>query len=102
MHILALVLISHWLYFHFVGSQAWVNFWGGIASDVGEITLIGAVIGMWHKHVCHDAHCWRIGRHVVDGTPWCNKHHMSARQKLADTGSAHGIVAQNGGTSSPG
>jgi len=43
------------------------NFWSGIASDVGEVTLITAVLagfyGAYRKHKC--GHCWRPARHVV-------------------------------------
>jgi hypothetical protein len=54
-------------------------FWSGFGSDIGQVTLIGAVIGMFAKHNCHQKGCPRIGRHVVDGTPYCNKHHQAAR-----------------------
>ena len=27
--------------------------------------------------------CWKISRHVVDGSPWCNRHHGKARQAVA-------------------
>jgi hypothetical protein len=53
--------------------------WSGILSDVGELALIGAVYGLLRKHNCHQQGCLRIGRHLVDGTPWCNKHHQKAR-----------------------
>jgi hypothetical protein len=55
--------------------------WSGAVSDLGEIALIGAVLGAYRKHNCHQEHCWRIGRHVVDGTPWCNRHHQAARKE---------------------
>jgi hypothetical protein len=57
------------------------NFWSGVGSDVSEITLVGLGYGLWRKHACHTRHCWRIGRHMVDGTPWCNKHHGHARER---------------------
>ena len=55
--------------------------WSGAGSDIGELALLGAVGGMYHKHNCHQPRCWRIGRHVVDGTPWCNLHHGPARKR---------------------
>lgn len=64
------------------------NAWSGFLSDVGEVAIVGAVYGMLRKHMCHQGRCWRIGRHVVEGTPWCNKHHQAARPapkpRLAD------------------
>lgn len=58
-----------------------VNIWGGIASDLSEIAIVGGVAGAYHKHNCHERRCWRIGKHSVDGTPWCNKHHKKARKE---------------------
>lgn len=55
-------------------------FWSGFGSDIGELALIGAVLGMFRKHNCHSPGCWRIGRHLVNGSPWCNKHHEAQRQ----------------------
>ena len=43
------------------------NFWSGIVSDFGEVTLITAVLagfyGAYRKHKC--GHCWRPARHQV-------------------------------------
>jgi hypothetical protein len=52
-------------------------FWSGIGSDIGEVAIIGAVIGMYHRHSCHVDGCWRIGRHPVEGTGFvtCRRHH---------------------------
>jgi hypothetical protein len=43
---------------------------------VGLVTLI---TGAWHHVNCHSDGCWRLGKHKVDGTPWCNRHHENAR-----------------------
>ena len=40
------------------------------------------------KHNCHDKGCWRIGRHTVDGTPWCDRHHHKARNANAESEAA--------------
>jgi hypothetical protein len=53
--------------------------WSGVGSDVAELAIVGAVYGAYRKHNCHQAGCLRIGRHLVDGTPWCNRHHQKAR-----------------------
>jgi len=75
--------LLHWLAVH-TGTVneagPYYGFWSGFGSDLGEVTLIGAVLGTYYKHNCHHPRCWRVGRHVVDGTPWCNKHHEAARQ----------------------
>ena len=53
--------------------------WGGFLSCISEFTLVGGMIALYRKHNCHSGGCWRIGRHVVDGTPWCDHHHQDAR-----------------------
>lgn len=62
-------------------SGRWYGFWSGFGSDLGEAALLGAVYGAFRKHNCHESRCWRIGRHTVDGTPWCNRHHQTARER---------------------
>lgn len=47
-------------------------FWSGF---FGDITILGAIIGLYWKHNCHQTGCWRIGKHSPDGTPYCTKHH---------------------------
>ena len=60
----------------------WYAFWSGAGSDLGEVALLGGMITLVRKHNCHERRCWRVGRHVVDGTPWCNHHHEAARAAL--------------------
>lgn len=60
----------------------WYAFWSGFGSDLGELAIVGGLAAMVRKHNCHRDGCWRIGRHVVDGTPWCNRHHGAARDRL--------------------
>jgi len=76
--------LLHWLTYmtgseNTSGAPPNYNFWSGFGSDLGEVALIGAVLGMFKRHNCHQRRCWRIGRHVVNGTPWCDKHHEAAR-----------------------
>ena len=56
-------------------------FWSGVGSDIGEVAIIGAVLGMYRKHNCHATGCWRIGKHPVEGTGFitCRKHHPLIR-----------------------
>lgn len=56
----------------------------GFSSGIGPMILAAfgygtLVAGVWHGVNCHEGGCWRIGRHRVDGTPWCNVHHEKAR-----------------------
>jgi hypothetical protein len=67
-------------------SGRWYAWWSGAGSDVSELAILGAVLGGYRKHNCHQPRCWRIGRHVVDGTPWCNRHHQAARTDTESEG----------------
>lgn len=56
----------------------------GFTSGVGPmiLTALGMstlISGLWHTHNCHAEGCLRIGRHKINGTPWCNTHHHQAR-----------------------
>jgi hypothetical protein len=55
----------------------WYAFWSGFGSDVGELAIIGGLIGLVRKHTCHVRGCPRLGRFKVDGTAWvvCARHH---------------------------
>ena len=80
--------VQHWLAVHTgssnePGSPPNYNFWSGFGSDLGEVTIVGALLAVYRRHVCHEHRCWRISRHVVDGSPWCNKHHGKAREMTA-------------------
>lgn len=67
------------------GSPPNYNFFSGSGSDLSEVTLLGLVasfvLGAWHHVNCHEPGCPRIGKHKVDGTPWCTRHHEAARDR---------------------
>lgn len=57
-------------------------FWSGIGSDIGEVTILGAVIGLYRHHNCHVNGCWRRGKpDPAHGFPAC-KHHHTKRSLL--------------------
>lgn len=61
-------------------STPWTyQMWSGIIPALTVLTLIGAVISLYHVHNCHQDGCWRIGKHRVGGTPWCNRHLSQAK-----------------------
>ena len=53
------------------------QFWSGIGSDIGEITLLALAISWWRHINCASPHCWRLGKHpTADGLhKLCRKHH---------------------------
>lgn len=77
--------LRHWFALHtgtlHGGPDLYYNFWSGFGSDLGEATLISAVgIGVYtgvRKVNCHTKGCWRIGHHLLEGTPYilCKHHH---------------------------
>lgn len=73
----------HWLYVHLgiSGTGPWYGFWSGFGSDLGEVVIVGGIVTLVRKHTCHEPGCWRISRHVVDGSPWCDRHHGAARER---------------------
>lgn len=72
-------------------SGGWEGLWSGFGGSAPDVLLITGLAGLYWHHTCHISRCLRPGRHRVDGSPWCNKHHIAARQKLAATGSAHDL-----------
>jgi hypothetical protein len=93
------LLLEYWShvrneFFVLTGARNETGGWYGFHSGLGGAAYLSVIpAGMllyWH-HSCHVSRCLRPGRHRVDGSPWCNKHHIGARQKLAATGSAHDL-----------
>lgn len=84
--------------FVLIGSRdaagGWYGTWSGFGGALPDVLLLSALAGWYVHHACHVSRCWRPGRHRVDGSPWCGKHHVGARQKLAATGSAHDLGGQ--------
>jgi hypothetical protein len=51
------------------------NFWSGIGSDLGEVTLLTAVLAAYWHHTCHVSRCWRLGRFAHGHLKLCAHHH---------------------------
>lgn len=54
--------------------------WSGFIPALSVLTLLGSAVSLYRVHTCHQDRCWRLGKHRVDGTPWCTRHHVRARQ----------------------
>jgi hypothetical protein len=89
--------MPHWFYTYFVHvlSGRGYQFWSGIGSDVGEVTLLGLVLVWWRNHDCHVHRCWRLQwhPHPVHGHPVCKHHHPDGKKLEAG---AHAAPAQVG------
>jgi hypothetical protein len=46
-------------------------FWSGF---FGDVTIFAAIFSIYFKHNCHAKGCPKIGKHLVNGTPYCTKH----------------------------
>lgn len=69
------------------------NFWSGVGSDLGELTLVGGLVALYRKNKCHEARCHRLAKHHVAGTPYtvCRRHHPAVpnRASKGDIAAAH-------------
>lgn len=75
-------MIWHW-FLHWTGSDnvsgPQYGFWSGFGSDIGEVTLVGAVLAAARHKNCHVKGCWRLGHIDPDhGHPACRRHHSRA------------------------
>lgn len=91
---------------HFLGldnasGQAYL-FWSGIGSDLEELALVGALLGVYRKHQCEARRCWRIGRHTTAANHVvCHRHAPGGAPSHAEILAAHaervGEEPPNGG-----
>ncbi len=66
--------LHDWL-LHPLNGQGY-QWWSGIGSDIGEVTILGGVV-MVLRHVnCNSPRCLRVGRHpTADGQHHLCRHH---------------------------
>jgi len=57
--------------------------WSGFIPALTVLGLLGSVASLYHLRNCHKDSCWRIGKHRVNGTPWCNRHVGEARPEVS-------------------
>lgn len=81
------IWILLWWVTHLAGGDNQATPFYGFTSGPGPMYLT-AILGstvlatLWHSLNCHEEECFRIGRHKVGGTPYCNKHHADARPSV--------------------
>jgi hypothetical protein len=46
----------------------------GFVPALTVLTLLSAVASLYHVHNCANETCWRLGKHRVNGSPYCNRH----------------------------
>lgn len=67
--------MSHWLGLDNAAGPLYL-WWSGF---FGDLAIFGAVGIFYWKHSCHQRHCLRIGKHHIDGTPYCSKHKSTSK-----------------------
>jgi hypothetical protein len=76
--------LRHWAAIHtgtLNEAGPYYGFWSGFGSDLGEATLVSAVLAGVYTGVrrsnCHVKGCWRIGHFPLEHTPYhlCRIHH---------------------------
>ncbi|MHB1954996.1 MAG: hypothetical protein ACYCOU_14765 [Sulfobacillus sp.] len=74
---------QNWLGFshaaYFTTGQNYALYSGFLPVLITSLGLSTIVTGLWHGLNCHEPGCWRIGKHKVNGTPWCSVHQADAR-----------------------
>jgi hypothetical protein len=73
---------------HFLGwdtqqSDNYDAFSGSLPVMVTILGMSTIITGMWHHVNCHMDGCYRIGKHKVNGTPWCSRHQGKARPEVS-------------------
>jgi hypothetical protein len=61
------------------------QFESGFVPALTVLTLLTSVLSLYHIHNCHMDGCWRVGKHRVHGTPWCNRHMGKARPERSES-----------------
>lgn len=70
-----MVISSLWYLLHPLTGKGY-QFWSGIGSDFGEVTILGGLLMIYRKHECHLDTCHRPAwhPHPEHGHPVCRKH----------------------------
>jgi hypothetical protein len=82
----AFLWIPGWMWRPLAGNG--YQFWSGIGSDAGELTLITSIAAVaamfWRHHNCHVQGCWRLSwhPHPDHGHPVCRIHHPEHRADM--------------------
>ena len=70
--------VGDWLYAHLL-TGAWLNFWSGPGSDIGELGILGGLLALYRRHTCAQRGCWRWARHDLVDPDTHETHRLCAR-----------------------
>lgn len=82
---------THWLAWRFAagdwpvpqGTPWTYQLESGFIPALTVVGLYTLIVGAWHHLNCHEDRCWSIGKHKVDGTPYCTAHAEAARERAS-------------------
>ncbi len=97
-------IVGDWLYWFFglAGSGPMYAFWSGPGSDIGELAIVGTLLGLLRSRNCEIHGCWRLGRHLSAANHrLCRKHHPDEHLTIEAAHAAHHAALQLG-VSNPG
>jgi hypothetical protein len=61
------------------------QWWSGIGSDFGEVTIVAAILATLRHRNCHEKGCWRLGHpHPEHGFPTCRRHYHRALDTMSE------------------
>lgn len=86
-------MVTHWLGWRFAmglwpvppGTGWPYQLESGFLPALTVLSLATLVTGAWHLHNCHSGRCWRLGKHRINGTPWCTRHEAEGRAYHGET-----------------
>lgn len=62
--------------------SVYYNFWSGFGSDIGEVTIIVALISYYRSTRCHIDKCHRRGKYPFQHYKLCHIHHPKVDGEL--------------------
>jgi hypothetical protein len=88
---LAWDMAAHWLAWRFAagdwpvppGTPWTYQLESGFIPALTVLSLLTAFLSAWHVRNCHSAGCWRLGKHQINGSPWCSRHEDEGRKAAA-------------------
>lgn len=74
---------------HGIGIDTQLSQEYGFFSGFGTFMLAmlgytGVIVTLAGKFNCHQPGCWHIGKHHINGSPWCDAHQKNVRPQRSD------------------
>lgn len=82
-------LLQHFLGLDDPSGTAYL-WWSGVGSDLPQLAIFGALLGVYRKHQCEARRCLRLGRHkTAAGHCVCHRHSPTGAPSHEDILAAH-------------